>query len=463
MKKLYKFIALIVITAINAQAPQGFNYQATVRNSSGALIINQNVTFKFNIMLNSQTSLPVYSETHQAPTDDLGQVNLTVGTGTATIGTFAGINWGSGTYYLGIELNTGANFVAMGTTQLLSVPYALYANTAGSTSSNNTGLISPTITTNPVTNITGTSAFFSATISNVNTNQLSTRAGFVYSINPNPIYDFASSNSSNDLGVNLSSNTFTFDSAFQGWPIFLPNVLYYTRAFVFTENNTIAYGNEVTFTTQNVPASLPSVTIGTQVWQNTNLNVFNYRDGTPIPQVTDPTQWANLTTGAWCFGDSSDYGILYNWYAVAGIYDSASLNDPTLRKQLAPLGWHVPSDLEWSTLINYLDPNANGGMNNNVSGGKMKTTGNIDLGTGLWWTPNIGATNETGFSGIPGGQRSNIGEIIQGGTYGWWWSSSQFNNNSNFAFIRILGYDTSSAGRTIEDSKTGNSVRCVKD
>jgi hypothetical protein len=137
MKKLFTFLALIVITTINAQAPQGFNYQATVRNAAGDLIINQNVTFKFNIMLNTSTSLPVFSETHYVPTDDLGQVNLTVGQGTATIGSFAGINWGGGTYYLGIELSTGANFVAMGTTQLLSVPYALYANSAGSTTTNN--------------------------------------------------------------------------------------------------------------------------------------------------------------------------------------------------------------------------------------------------------------------------------------------------------------------------------------
>jgi hypothetical protein len=135
MKKLLTLLAFAITLIVSAQAPQGFNYQATVRNSAGALITNQNVLFKFNIMQNSQTSLPVYSETHQAPTDDLGQVNLTVGTGTATTGTFAGINWGSGTYYLGIELNTGANFVAMGTTQLLSVPYALYANSAGSSQS----------------------------------------------------------------------------------------------------------------------------------------------------------------------------------------------------------------------------------------------------------------------------------------------------------------------------------------
>jgi hypothetical protein len=139
MKKLFTLLAIITTTAIFAQAPQGFNYQATVRNNSGALIVNQNVNFKFNIMLNSATSLPVFSETHLAPTDDLGQVNLVIGQGTATVGTFSTINWGNGNYYLGIELNTGSGYVAMGTTQLLSVPYALYANTANSTTSNNEG------------------------------------------------------------------------------------------------------------------------------------------------------------------------------------------------------------------------------------------------------------------------------------------------------------------------------------
>jgi hypothetical protein len=131
MKKLYTLLALVLTLITFAQAPQGFNYQATVRNSAGALIVNQNVNFKFNIMLNSVTSLPVFSETHLAPTDDLGQVNLVIGQGTATVGTFSSINWGSGNYFLGIELNTGSGYVAMGTTQLLSVPYALYANSSG--------------------------------------------------------------------------------------------------------------------------------------------------------------------------------------------------------------------------------------------------------------------------------------------------------------------------------------------
>jgi len=153
MKKLYTFLALAITIISFAQAPQGFNYQATVRNSSGALIVNQNVNFKFNIMLNSATSLPVFSETHMAPTDDLGQVNLVIGQGTATTGTFSTINWGNGNYYLGIELNTGSGYIAMGTTQLLSVPYALYANSSGNSQATTPNLASVLAVNNGANNL----------------------------------------------------------------------------------------------------------------------------------------------------------------------------------------------------------------------------------------------------------------------------------------------------------------------
>jgi hypothetical protein len=146
MKKLLLLLLLIQSTIVLAQVPQGFNYQATVRNSSGGLIINQNVNFKFNVMQNTPTSVPVFSETHFAPTDDLGAVNLVIGKGTATTGIFSNIDWGNGTYYLGIELNTGSGYVAMGTTQLLSVPYALYAKSSGTNAS--VGAISATSTVN---------------------------------------------------------------------------------------------------------------------------------------------------------------------------------------------------------------------------------------------------------------------------------------------------------------------------
>ena len=137
MKKFYIFLCLAIaaLTQLQAQTPQGFNYQATVRNSAGDLVVSTNVYFKFNVIQDSQTADPIFTETHEILTDDLGQVNLIIGQGTANIGVFSELDWSLGSYYLGIQLSIdGPNdYVAMGTTQLLSVPYALYAANSGNT------------------------------------------------------------------------------------------------------------------------------------------------------------------------------------------------------------------------------------------------------------------------------------------------------------------------------------------
>jgi uncharacterized protein (TIGR02145 family) len=213
---------------------------------------------------------------------------------------------------------------------------------------------------------------------------------------------------------------------------------------------------------------LPNVTIGTQIWSSTNLDVTTYRDGTPIPEVQDPTAWAGLTTGAWCYynndpANGAVYGKLYNWYAVAGIYDAASLDNPALRKQFAPTGWHVPTDPEWGTLINYLDPNANGGATTpNIAGGKLKSTGTIQAGTGLWQDTNPGATNESGFTGLPGGFRSNNGIFSFFGGIAVWWSSSD--STTMNPSILVLTNSHGWAGRYNVHSKDyGHSVRCLRD
>ena len=137
MKKFYAILCLAIasLTQLQAQTPQGFNYQATVRNSSGDLIVNTNVYFKFNVIQGSDTSVPIFTETHYVSTDDLGQVNLVIGQGTANLGSFSSLDWSLGSYYLGIELDTGNGYLAMGTTQLLSVPYALYAENSGNATS----------------------------------------------------------------------------------------------------------------------------------------------------------------------------------------------------------------------------------------------------------------------------------------------------------------------------------------
>ena len=135
MKKFYAILCLAIasLTQLQAQAPQGFNYQATVRNTTGELITKSNVYFKFNVFQGSQTTVPVFTETHYVPTDDLGQVTLVIGEGTANTGVFSEIDWSLGSYFLGIELsiNDANDYKAMGTTQLLSVPYALYAANSG--------------------------------------------------------------------------------------------------------------------------------------------------------------------------------------------------------------------------------------------------------------------------------------------------------------------------------------------
>jgi uncharacterized protein (TIGR02145 family) len=181
-----------------------------------------------------------------------------------------------------------------------------------------------------------------------------------------------------------------------------------------------------------------------------NLRTTVYRNGNAIANVTDNTQWANLTTGAWCHYNNSSsnecpYGKLYNWYAVA---------DP---RNVCPTGWHVPTDAEWSVLINYLDPNADGGNNfPNIAGGKLKSTG-----LQYWLSPNQDATNESGFSGLPAGYRYNGGTFNDIGYYGLWWSSTEY--DTNIASTRNLNYDFGNASRGIYVKVYGFSVRCLRD
>jgi uncharacterized protein (TIGR02145 family) len=145
-------------------------------------------------------------------------------------------------------------------------------------------------------------------------------------------------------------------------------------------------------TGSNEPEIYASIKIGSQVVMKKNLNVSHYRNGDRIPQVKGPDKWAALTTGAWCWynNDSANgavYGKLYNWYAV---------NDP---RGLAPEGWHIPSDAEWTTLTTFL-----GGEG--VAGGKMK-----ERGITHWIYPNTDATNSSGFTGLPGGVRYFLGGL----------------------------------------------------
>lgn len=184
-----------------------------------------------------------------------------------------------------------------------------------------------------------------------------------------------------------------------------------------------------------------TILIGTQFWMKENLKTTRFADGTLFPIITDGSIWASATTPAWCIynNDASNdiaYGKLYNWYTVV---DS---------RNVCPTGWHVPTDAEWTILTDYL-----GGIN--VAGGKMKSV------TG-WNLPNTDATNESGFSGLPGGNRITAGgDFVDAGEAGVWWSSTEL--LSDLAWGYGLYYGNGIAYRAYEDKFDGFSVRCIKD
>ena len=189
-----------------------------------------------------------------------------------------------------------------------------------------------------------------------------------------------------------------------------------------------------------------------QYWSIKNAEVKTYRDGTIIPQVSENSEWKNLTTGAWCYSDNdSQKGVLYNWYAIMGIHD----NDPnTPNKEFSPVGWSVPSFDQWSILIDYL-----GG--DSVAGKKMKEIGNLQDGTGEWSHPNSG-NNSSGFSALPFGYRTAYdGSFKFISSFAYWWHKSDDN---------ILPYGNIGLWNHLDEIHNGNdgknaglSVRFIRD
>jgi uncharacterized protein (TIGR02145 family) len=197
----------------------------------------------------------------------------------------------------------------------------------------------------------------------------------------------------------------------------------------------------------------PVVQINTQVWMAENLKTTNYNDGTAIPNVTNNTEWAALTTGAYSDynntpANSTTYGRLYNWYTVDN--NAATKVASNGGKNVCPTNWHIPNDGEWTTLTSYL-----GGSS--VAGGKLKETG-----TTHWRYSHIEATNETGFTALPGGYRPNNGTCSFIGYDGYWWSSTEY-STTTLAWSRKMDCDYSYANSNPAFKQYGYSVRCVRD
>jgi len=189
------------------------------------------------------------------------------------------------------------------------------------------------------------------------------------------------------------------------------------------------------------------VKVGSQTWMAENLKTTKYRNGDAITNITDNTAWSVATLGAWCdynndVNNGTKFGKLYNWYALSNI------------PEIAPVGWHVATDIEWASLMNI-----SGGAA--VAGGKLKETGLTN-----WKTPNSSATNESGFTALPGGYRHYGGTFYDvnlnyTGNNGYWWSSTQF--SAGWSFSRTLSYSSGATYQGTEPKRSGFSVRCVMD
>ena len=209
--------------------------------------------------------------------------------------------------------------------------------------------------------------------------------------------------------------------------------------------------------------SYPTVSIGTQCWMAENLRVTNYNDGTAIPlnntytSGTVSTVWQGLTTGAYTIYDNesstganaTNYGFLYNWYAVKGIATAGI----TTYKNICPSGWHVPTDADWTALTDEL-----GGVY--VAGGKMKS-----VGTAYWSSQSAGTDNSSGFSALPGGYRRTDGGFEDIRLTAFFWSATEV--DGTFAWNRFLSNAGSSVfrGEYVYSSvkSSGASVRCLRD
>jgi len=305
----------------------------------------------------------------------------------------------------------------------------------------------PILTTSTVNNITQTTASCGGNITSDGGSTVTAR-GVCWSTSTTPTI----ANSKTTDGTCAGS----FTSAITA---LTANTTYYVRAYA-TNSAGAGYGNSMSFTTPpnngiifnsnltygtvtDIDGNVyKTITIGAQTWMAENLKTTKYKSDTSIPLVTNSIVWDGLNTPAYCWYDNNQaafgntYGALYNWYAVN-------------TGNLCPAGWHIPSDAEWTTLTDFL-----GGES--VAGGKLKETG-----TTHWQEINTDATNESGFTALPGGYR-NLNETFNFvGINGNWWTSTE--ENSTIAWSRYMYHGYSGVLSSYYSESYGYSVRCVRD
>ncbi len=460
-----------------AQAPQKMSYQGVIRDGSNALVTTTAVGMQISILQGSANGTAVYAETQIPTTNTNGLVSIEIGGGTVVSGNFSTIDWANGPYFIKTETDPagGANYTITGTSQLLSVPYAMYAANSGGSIPGPQGPQGPAGndgapgTQGPIgaDGPQGTQGLTGATGAVGPQGQTGATGpqGLQGAIGPQgpagatgpqgttgpqgstgpqgPQGDPASDDQ--QLSVSTTGDTLYLQN---GGFVIIPGISVANNSIPISQHNcgaTNVHNPNLTYSsmTDQDGNVYKTIAIGTQEWMAENLSATHYNNGVLIPIVNNAVQWSTLSTGAsaWHNNDSINYncpyGKLYNWYAVnTGL--------------LCPSSWHVPTTADWNVLINNL-----GGANN--AGGKMKTTDMY-----YWASPNIGGSNLSGFSALPGGNLSYLGTFSPLGGNAVFWSNSVFDINESY--VCTLYYGSTDAGIAGSNPiKNGLSVRCVKD
>ncbi len=399
--KLPTTALFVIIAGVQslAQSPVSIPYQAIVRSATGEALINTYVALTVKILDASINGPSVYQETQNTTTNAQGWISILVGQGLNASTNFSSLNWSNSDTFLQLILNAGSagatSDIDLGTQQLLSVPYSLYANQ-----------IATSVSASGDTLYVGNQFVIVPGISAANPQSMSGLGSVVLPNNTTCQTLYISVNGCN------------------GQDSLLYNDTYYDL-----------------------------VDINGQCWFAENLATANYNDGSPIPNVTGFSAWGALSSPAYCWYNNNIsykpvYGGLYNYFAVE-------------TGNLCPTGWHVASDCDWMYLENSLglspvDQSTSGWRGAALPlGGKLKNN--------AWTSPNLGASNSSGFSALPGGFRMGTSSGTFSGivNYGFWWTSS--NNNTTTAWHRGMGYNELGLDRDILIKKYGASVRCIKD
>lgn len=293
----------------------------------------------------------------------------------------------------------------------------------------------PTVTTSSISEIMQTTAVCGGEIINDGGYTVTAR-GVCWSTNQNPT--ISDNKTSDGSGAGIFTSSMTGLRA---------NTTYYIRAYATNSYGT-GYGSSFVFTTLDILVDVDGneyaiVKIGDQIWMAENLKTTRYNNGTSIPLVTDASSWGNLSTAAYCWYDNNEvyygdtYGALYNFYTVA-------------ESNLCPMGWHVATKTEWEEFITYV-----GGAS--VAGGVLKETGYSH-----WNMPNTGATDEYGFSVLPGGYRHYTGSFAGIGTTASFWTSDPASSDRAYEIGFANDNASVSGDANGEFMKHGYSVRCIK-